>query len=302
MDGYGRAVPLDLRQLECFIAVAEEGNIGRAATRLHMTQPPLTRRIKRLEAQIGAALFVRTPRGVDITPTGEALLEQARRITVLGERAIEITRAHHAGESGQLVAGYFGSTIFGPIPSLLAAFAAANPGVSVRVDRVPKSGQVEALRDGRIQIGFGRNYSEEADMTVVDLLEEPLYVAVSDRHRLRTRRRLRVRDLVAEPLVLFPRARPSFADQVLQLCAATGFQPRIHSEVEDAVTGLANVAVGSAVAVVPASATNITLPGVGFVPLAGAPPESLSCIHRRDDSTPVLSRLLEFLRSWEPSG
>jgi DNA-binding transcriptional LysR family regulator len=289
---------LDLRQLECFIAVAEEGNIGRAATRLRMTQPPLTRRIQRLERDVGATLFVRTSRGVEITPPGLALLDQAQRIVAMSERALEITRAAQAGEAGQLVAGYFGSTIFGVVPRLLADFTAASPGIDVRLERQQKNQQIEALRDGRIHVGFGRFYGDEPAMTTLDLATEPLFVALPDRHPWHGRSQLRIADLTGQELVLFPRARPSFADEVLKLCASARFTPRIRTEAEDAVTALAQVAIGSGVAVVPRSACNIALPGLGFVPLADAPHQNLSCIYRHGDTTPVLQALLSFLDRW----
>lgn len=289
---------LDLRQLECFVAVAEELNFGRAATRLHMTQPPLTRRIHRLERDVGAVLFVRTVRGVELTVPGETLLEQARRILQLGERAIELTRASQSGTTGRLVVGYFGSSIFDAAPRLLADFAAQHQGVEVLLERVPKTAQVDALREGRIHVGLGRIYPAEPGMTVRDLLLEPLFVALSTVHRFRSRRRLQLADLDGEPLLLFPQARPGFADVVLRLLDDKGIAPRVYGEAEDSVTAVAQVAVSPAVAVVPESATGIAIPGVSFVPLADAPAQPLSCIYRDDHQPPVLSRFLTFLDQW----
>lgn len=293
---------LDLRQLECFLAVAEELNVGRAAIRLHMTQPPLTRRIQRLEHDIGAPLFVRTPKGVELTVPGETLLEQARRIVQMGDRAVELTRASQAGATGRLVVGYFGSSIFGALPRLLADFTAGHTDVDVLLDRVPKNVQSDALRDGTIHLGLGRVYQPEPGLTIRDLVREPLFVALSDRHRLRSRRRLALADLDGEPLLLFPRARPSFADAVIRMFDDAKIPPRVHSEAEDAVTAVAQVAVSMAVAVVPESASNMAVPGMGFVRLTGAPPQPLSCVYRSDHRLPVLDRFLAFLDGWRPSG
>jgi DNA-binding transcriptional LysR family regulator len=291
-------VALDLRQLECFVAVAEELNFGRAASRLHMTQPPLTRRIHRLERDVGAALFVRTAHGAELTVPGETLLEQARRILQLGERAVELTRASQAGTTGRLVVGYFGSSIFDAVPRILADFAARHDGVDVLLERIPKSAQVDALREGRIHIGLSRLYPAEPGMTVRDLLLEPLFVALSGGHRFRARRRLALADLDGAELLLFPRARPGFADVVLRLLDDKGIQPRVHSEAEDVVTAVAQVAVSHAVAVLPESATAIAIPGVSFIPLADAPAQPLSCIYRDDHQPPVLRRFLAFLDQW----
>ena len=293
---------LDIRQLECFIAVAEEGNLGRAAARLHMTQPPLTRRIKRLEADVGAKLFIRTPRGVEITAPGAALLGQARRITALSDLAVEVTAAANAGEAGHLLAGYFGSPIFGDIPSLLSQFSVENPGIEIRVERISKTDQPDAVRDGRIHIGFGRIYPPTEDLVTRDIAFEALFAAIGANHRLADSTVVSLADLAGEPMVLFPRARPSFADSVLQICAAAGFQPRVHCQVEDVTAGLANVAVGPSVALVPASATNIALPGLRFVPVSDAPQQALTCIYRTGEQPPVLRRLLEFVSVWRPHG
>ena len=295
-------VGLDIRQLECFIAVAEEANFGRAAARLHMTQPPLTRRIKRLEADVGAALFVRTPRGVEITAPGTALLEQARRIVALSDVALQATAAAHAGEAGQLLVGYFGSPIFGDVPSLLAEFCAEHPGIEVRIERIPKTEQPDAVRDGRVHVGFSRVYPPTSDLVIRDIAFEALFAAVSTEHALAGRTALMLADLADEPMVLFPRARPSFADSVMQICAAAGFGPRVHSEAEDVITGLANVAVGAGVAIVPASAANINLPGLAFIPVTDAPPQALTCIYRAGDHPPVLAKLLTFISVWRPHG
>jgi DNA-binding transcriptional LysR family regulator len=284
-----------MRQLECFMAVAEELNFGRAASRLHMTQPPLTRRIRRLERDVGATLFVRTARGVELTAPGETLVEQGRRILRLGERAVELTRASQAGTTGRLVVGYFGSSIFDAAPRILADFVARHDGVDVVLERMAKLAQVEALRDGRIHVGLARVYPAEPGMTVRDLLPEQLFVALSTRHRFRSRHRLAIADLGSEELVLFPRARPGFADVVLRLLDDRGIQPQVHSESEDAVTAVAQVAVSQAVAVVPESATGIAIPGVSFIPLTDAPAQPLSCIYRHDHRHPVLSRFLMFL-------
>ena len=237
---------------------------------------------------------------MEITAPGTALLEQARRITALSELALEVTAAANAGEAGQLLAGYFGSPIFGEVPSLLSQFSRENPGIEIRVERIPKTDQPDAVRDGRIHIGFSRIYPPTEDLVTRDIAFEALFAAVGSNHRLAGRTELKLADLANEPMVLFPRARPSFADSVLRICAAAGFQPRVHGQFEEVIDGLANVAVGSSVAIVPASATNISLPGVLFIPVSDAPQQALTCIFRAEGHPPVLKKLLEFISSWRP--
>jgi DNA-binding transcriptional LysR family regulator len=295
-------VSLELRQLECFVAVAEERSFSRAARRLHMTQPPLTRRMKRLERELGATLLLRTTHGVEVTPPGRVLLAHARRVLGLTDRIVQDTLAAEAGEVGELVVGYFGSVIFDVVPRLLGAFHASHPEVHVRFEHLPKRAQVEAIRDGWMHVGFARMYAPEPDLCIDHVAEEPWFVALPERHRLRERHELRVADLDAQDLVLFPRAsRPSFADEVLQASVSAGVSATVRLEAEDAVSALAYVAVGAGIAVVPRSATNLALPGVAFRPLCDAPLERVTCVHRKDEPSPVLRALHRTLDAWAPS-
>ena len=143
----GRAAAVDSRQLECFIAVAEELNINRAAVRLHMTQPPLTRRIQRLEHDVGVELFRRTPAGMELAEAGQILLERAYRIVTLSARAVERTRQASIGEVGHLSVGYYDSAILDAIPAIVSEFRHQYPDVKVSFELVPNRAQVDYLRD-----------------------------------------------------------------------------------------------------------------------------------------------------------
>jgi len=290
---------LDLRQLECFIVVAEERHIGRAAARLHMTQPPLTRRMNRLERDVGVRLLTRTPTGVELTEPGRVLLERAQRLVRLSEHAIERTRLAGDGRVGQLVVGYFGSTILDTVPRLLHGFLQQHPSVGLMLERAAKNVQAEAVLDGRMHVGFSRGFREEPGLLVRTVLSEPLYLAAPRAHPLLQRAELHVADLRAQPLVLFPSApRPSFADEISEMCRTAGFVVDAAREAEDAVTALAYVAAAGLCAVVPRSATVMGLPDVGYAPLADAPQQALSCLYRAGDPSPVLRRFLSHLDRW----
>jgi LysR family transcriptional regulator, benzoate and cis,cis-muconate-responsive activator of ben and cat genes len=294
---------LDLRQLECFVAVAEERNVGRAAARLHMTQPPLTRRMTRLEHDLGVQLLIRDGSGATLTAAGEVLLERAYRLLRLSEHTVERTRLAGDGQVGQLLVGYFGSTIFGAVPRLLRGFLTAYPGLSVCLERAAKNDQADALLDGRLHVGFSRMYRDQPGLTVRKVLTEPLYAAVPAGHALLRQAEVRVADLRDEPLVVFPSApRPSFADQITQICQEAGFTPHVAREAEDAVTALAYVACGGLVAVVPGSATALALDGTAFVPLSDGPRQDLSCLYRAGDVPPVMRQFLSYLDNATESG
>jgi LysR family transcriptional regulator, benzoate and cis,cis-muconate-responsive activator of ben and cat genes len=293
--GADQVAAVDPRQLECFIAVAEELNINRAAIRLHMTQPPLTRRIQRLEHDVGVGLFRRTPGGMELTEAGRVLLESAYRIVTLSARAVERARRASAGEVGHLSVGYYDSAILDGIPAVLREFRDRYPDVTVSFELVPGHAQADYLRDNLLHVGFGRDYPPQPDVVCRTVALEELYVAVREPSALPAGRPVTVEDLRERPLVVYPASRPGFADDVIRLCRHAGFSPVIAVEADDVIACLAYVAVGDALAVVPASATRTGPHGVTFAPLAGAPPAKLDCITLAGQPAPALALFTRFL-------
>lgn len=288
---------MDLRHLRYFVAVAEEENIGRAAARLHISQPPLTRQIQQLEEELGVTLFIRTPRGMELTQAGELFLEEARNIRSLVEQATERTQRAGQGKLGRLDVAIFGSAILDAIPKLLLAFRQHHPDVKVVLHTMTKVEQIEALRQRRISVGFNRMLVPQEDLAVMQVGTERLLLAVQGEHPLARQASIRFEALQDHALILFPTgARPSFIDKVIGLCTESGFEPRISQEVGDAVTGVALVAGGFGVCLVPESATTLQFPGVVYKPLSDTPPNcfvDLSCIYRKNDQSPILAAFLE---------
>jgi len=292
---------MDLRHLRYFIAVAEERNIGRAATRLHISQPPLTRQIQQLEEELGVQLFTRTPRGMELTQPGEMFLEEARNIRSVVEQATERTQRAGQGRLGRLDIGIFGSAILGTIPRLLLAFRSAYPEVKVILHNMNKEAQIEALRQRRIDLGFNRFIEPSDDIAREHVATEQLFLAINISNPLAQRPTVPFGLLAEHPLILFPSGpRPSFVDKVMGMCQQAGFTPQVAQEVGDTVTGIALVASNFGVCLVPESATVLTLPGVVYRPLSGAPenaPVDLSCMYRMGDSSPILNSFLETIRA-----
>lgn len=293
---------MDLRHMKYFIAVAEEQNIGRAATRLHISQPPLTRQIQQLEEELGVQLFVRTPKGVEITQAGTLLLEDARNICALVEQATERTQRAGQGKLGRLDVAIFGSATLDAIPRLLLSFRNRNPGVKVVLHTMTKAEQIEALRQHRITVGFNRMLAPEPDIGTELVMTEQLLLAVSESDPLSKRVEIPFAELAHRPLVVFPTgARPNFIDKVMTLCGERGFTPNISQEVGDAVTGVALVASGYGVCLVPKSATTLQFRGVVYRPLRDVPPHGaidLSCIYRLGDQSPLLGAFLKTVREF----
>ena len=292
---------MDLRHLKYFIAVAEEQNIGRAALRLHISQPPLTRQIQQLEEELDAQLFIRTPKGVELTQAGEMFLDEARNIRALVEQAVERTKRAGQGKLGRLDIGIFGTGILGAIPQILQRFRDSHPDVRVVLHTMSKSEQVEALRQRRITIGFNRMLSTYPDIQSELIIREPLFLAVNESHPLNRQEQITFKDLATWPLVLFAtNTRPNFVDHVLEISRKQGFTPEISQVVGDAITAVALVAGGFGITLLPKSATTLSIPGVTFLPFE-TPDDStidLSCLYRSNDESPILQAFLGALRAF----
>lgn len=290
---------VELRHLRYFVCVAEEKNIGRAALRLHISQPPLTRQIQQLEELLGVQLFRRTNRGVELTDAGRVLYDDARNILGMSERAIERSSKAAQGLLGRVDVGIFGSGIFGAIPQLMRVFRGSHPEVSIFLHNMVKDEQIDALRRGRITLAFNRLMRPVDGLVSETLLTEQLYVAMPTDSPLMARTAVTLQELEAVPLVLFPTgSRPSFIDRVHEMCRVCNFTPLVAQEVGDVVHAVALVATGFGVTLVPHSATAMALPGIAYRPLHH-PTQSrvdLCCIYREDDGSAILKSLLESMR------
>ncbi|MCB9647304.1 MAG: LysR family transcriptional regulator [Deltaproteobacteria bacterium] len=290
---------MELRHLRYFVCVAEEGNVGRAALRLHISQPPLTRQVRDLEREVGAKLFERTHRGVELTNAGAVFLDEARRILELADAATERAQRAGKGAVGRIDIALFGTGIFGVIPILLRRFRDDYPDVKLVLHNMTKAQQLEALEQDRIDLAFNRLMRPVPGLVSEVLLREPLFIAAPSDHPIAKRPEARLRDFEGNPVVVFPTGtRPSFIDYFLDLCTNAGFSPNVVAEVDDVVHGLALVATGGGLCLVPRSATNLHLPGLTYRPLRDdpCPTVDLCCIRRERDTSPILARLLESMR------
>ncbi len=291
---------MDLRQLKYFLAVAEELNIGRAANRLHISQPPLTRQIKAIEDELGTQLFTRTPKGVELTQAGEMFKEEASNIRMLVEAAIDRVQRAGEGKLGRLDVGIFGSAIYDLIPKLLQDFKRKVPGVRIVLHTMTKSEQIEALQQRRITVAFNRMTPPAPGIGRELVATERLFLVLPQDHDLAKLKEVPFRALADHPLVLFPSVgRPNFIDKVHELCRQQGFEPTVAQEVGDAVTGIALVARGFGLTLIPESAAKaLSVEGTTFRPLADAPYAvvDLSCLYRASDQSPLLKAFLTVIR------
>lgn len=291
---------MDLRQLRYFVAVAEAGHIGRAAERLNLSQPPLTRQIHALEEELGTSLFRRTPRGMELTQAGAALLADARNIALLARQAGERAQRAGRGQIGQLDVGVFGSAMFDIVPRILARFGETHPAVKIVPHTAQAPQQVAALRQGRVAIVFERQVPREADIAVELVAREPIMLALPAGHRLARRKTVPVEALAAEALVVQAGAASLLTNTALNLCRVHGFEPAMLHEVGDLVTGTLLVASGQALCLVPASMRNVHFPGVTYRPIRARCDAfmELHCFYLKNDNSPLLAAMLDCVRTY----
>ncbi len=292
----------ELRQLRHFLTVAEELHFGRAADRLHMTQPPLSQSIANLEELLGAPLFLRNRRQVALTPAGTALLPEARRILDDAARLPELVRRVAGGEAGRLTLAFVSTADYSVLPAILQRYRAAFPAVSLVLREATSDVQADELLHERIDAGFvipplpGKM---DAAVDYVKLLEEPLILcAPAGLEALKAEGPVRLRDLPPLPLVIFPRAvAPGLHDAILGCFRAAGITPVIGQEAIQMQTIVSLVSGGMGLALVPQSVSNLMRAGVEYRALLDPTPlAELGLAWRRDNPSPVLQGFLDLIR------
>src|ERR1700744_2688266 len=295
---------MDLTRLGHFGTAADEANIGRAARLLNLAQPPLTRQIQQLEAEVGTPVLQRTRKGVQMTNAGQVLFEEARNILILAARARERTKQAGLGQSGRLDIGLFGSNILA-VPQLVHTFRTRFPDIEVIVHAMNKETQLEALYDRRVTVGFNLLGLNLAGIANEKIRSEPLMVAINAADPLSRRSSISLKQIADRAMVIFASGpRPNLMDMIFALCLDEGFQPRISQEVVDSVTAVSLVAAGFGVSLVPATVAQLRLPGGVSRPPAKNPPVTVdfNCIYRRDDEQPILQAFLNTIRFMRSKG
>jgi DNA-binding transcriptional LysR family regulator len=288
---------LELRQLRYFEAVGTELNFSRAAERLHIAQPPLSRQIQQLEDTLGVVLIDRKARPMALTPAGRFFLEQTVQLLARLQETTEATQRIARGQRAWFGIGFVPSALYGLLPDLIRRFRALHHEVDVNLSELTTLQQVAALKAGRIDVGFGRLVLDDPEIAAVTVREEPVVAALPANHPLLAHDRLELQVLAREPLVLYPaRPRPSYADQVLQMFRARGFAPQVAMEANELQTAIGVVAAGVGIALVPDSVRRLHRDDVSYRPIVEAgvvSPVIMSC--RANDRSILLSRFRELV-------
>jgi DNA-binding transcriptional LysR family regulator len=292
---------IELRHLRYAVTVADERHMTRAAQRLGIQQPPLSQQIRALETMIGAALFRRLPRGVELTEAGRAFVEKARVILRDVDLAVEAARRSARGEEGNLAIGYTSSAAFHPFVSMaIRALRLSLPGVTFRIGEGSSGDLIADLLANRLDAAFLRAPREGVAGLVTDLVDnEEMVIALPDDHPLAAlepgrkrpglKRRLPLAALADQTFILYRRpSGPGLYDNIIAACHAAGFSPRVGQEAPKLVSTLSLVAAGLGISIIPQSMARLETNGITYL--------------RFDTSTKLTAPLLLGYRDEAPSG
>ena len=265
-------ISMDLRQLRYFVTLCDELHFRRAAEKLNITQAPLSVAIKSLEKELGAQLFHRTQRRVSITQVGAAFRDHAQAVLEQLDRSVEDIHKMVSGEAGQLRLGFTtASSLLVFFPQIIRAFRTRYPKVDIRLYDLSSQQQIAALENREIDMGLLRSphIPVRSDIHFIEVLQDPLIVAMHADSPLLELEELRMADLKDEPMIFYPRNYGvGIHEQFLRLCSQAGFTPNIVQEVRESATIISLAASGLGVAVVPSELKCINVPNVRFRPLA----------------------------------
>lgn len=281
----------ELSQLRCFVAVAEELHFGRAALRLNMTQPPLSRQIQILERVLDVVLLERSNRTVKLTPAGQSFLAEARRLLKLAESAALLAKRVANGKAGSIQIGFTATSAYSYVPELVAACRHELPDVEISLKEMVSGDQLKRLDSGEIDIGLLRPPIPRNGLSAFRVTAEPLIAAVNAGHTLARSTTVAIEDLAAEPFIMYaPYEARYFHDLLVELFSRAGLVPNYVQHLAQIHSILAMVHSGVGVALVPQAAMNLHFSGVALRPvdLPRQRPAELFFVSRGDNDNPLV--------------
>lgn len=284
---------MDLRHLRAFAMVVAERNFTRAAERLAIAQPPLSRQIRELETELGVTLFDRASRPVRLTEAGRIAYEQAVHILSGAEQLVLTMRQMAQSGAPRFVIGVVGSIMFGALPEIVRSLRESAQETEVELVELTTAEQVAALKSGRIDAGLGRVRIDDPAIRRQVLFNEPIIAVVAANDPVARSAdgdtRFHLADVTSRTLIVYPnRPRPSYADQVLGMLRDHGYAPAKLLEVREVQTALGLVAAQMGCALVPASMRHIQRDDITYLDVAQAPTSPIILSNRAVDANPML--------------
>jgi len=290
---------MELRHLRYFTAVAEELNFRRAAARLHVTQPALSRQIRDLEQELGVELIIRTTSGVALSPAGKAFLAEARRILELSAEAALSMRKFAACRHESLDIGYIAPALGSFLTGSLQLFGQRHPKVKVTLFELSPARQIEALRDGRLDIALiGHSCGDlQKEFDLFEIRKAPLCVVLPESHRLASQKKIRLGELAKEPFIgLSEESFPDRNNAIAVLCRKEGFSPKFVAMADGLSSALALVGSGMGICLMPDEVEDLPHRHAVFRPLAARICIEFSAAVCAGEKRPLVRAILEEFR------
>jgi DNA-binding transcriptional LysR family regulator len=287
---------MELRHLRYFLAVAETANFTKAAEMLGIGQPPLSQQVKALEQELDVVLFKRTARGAELTLAGRVFADEARRVLDDAQRAARAAQRAARGETGHLRVGFTGTAAFNErVSALIRKFREAYPDAELTLHEAASGVLLDEIEAGQLDVAIVRPERRVADVVQQhDWDDEPMFVALPVGHRLASRRRIELAELIDEPFVQVPRAAGgTLFDDIVAACAAAGFEPRLAQPAPQMASAVTLVAAGLGISIVPKANTQVRVAGVVYRPIVARGLRArLALASRRDDPSAVVRNFL----------
>lgn len=293
---------MDLKQLRYFATLAHELSFTRAARKLHVSQPPLSFQIANLESELDARLFNRTSRSVELSEAGKALLPHALAVLERIDEARHDVRRVASGLEGWVKVGLAGSHFLGPFPQFIKQYRERRPGVEVVLEEMKPADQLQALRDGRVDLSISRTPVADDQLASHLLWREPVVAALPRQHRLAGRKRIHLADLREDDFVFLRLDSSAFAQRLFDACVQAGFSPRIVQQVIEIPAAINLVAAGLGVALVPDSLASVRSDAVALCRLGSdMPAADVHALVRTGTLQPALREFTDSLLAWAAS-
>ncbi|MCE0732432.1 LysR family transcriptional regulator [Halomonas sp. G15] len=291
---------MELRQLLYFTAVAEERSFSRAAEKLNISQPPLSRQVQQLEDELGVRLLDRG-RPLTLTPAGKFFFEHVADMLQRFEDVRSRTRLLGREKQARISVGFVASTLYDQLPELLRRLRLAEPDVELELHEMTTPEQVAALCSGRIDVAFGRLHFDDDTISMEVIHKDRLLLALPRQHFLTSRDEISLRDIAAQPLILGQRLpRPSYTDLVMRYFHDQGLRPVIAFEVRDLQTALGLVGANAGVSLIPAAARRIARDDVVFREISESGLEVPVLMgYRKGETNPMLVRIKALIRDFD---
>ncbi len=299
---------MEFRHLRYFLVLAEELHFGRAARRLSISQPPLSLNIQQLEASVGAQLFERSSRAVQLTAAGQAFVPAARALLAQAAEAASLAKDVGSGVAGSLTIGFAGSMLFSGLPAIVERFQADHPRLRLQLRELSSSEQLQALSQDRLDLGFVHTTRVPPGLSQIKVVSQPWLVCLPASHPLaltlehKSAPGLTMAQLRGEPFAVVSRAvSPDYHEHILALCADAGFYPELRHELRHWLSVVSLVAQGMGVALVPAALEKSAMAGAVFVPLLNAGlPYDTHCLWKTSRNSAALTAFVGAVRTSLP--